>query len=196
MYKVTGILLLLVILSCAFKTGSKRAKEIDGIIYLDDSDSEAVKTKAQPEPPSSDRESQAQKPAEDPKNVSNLKEIDGIIYLEENQVDEVPVESRLPDQKLETGSASFYSLKFRGRRTASGEVYDPNQLTAAHRTLKFGTKVKITNLSNNQSVIVRINDRGPHVKSRIIDVSYSAAQKLGMIDKGIVQVAVEVVKNP
>ena len=94
----------------------------------------------------------------------------------------------------QTGLASYYSDKFHGRRTASGEIFDKNKLTAAHRELPFGTLVKVTNLRNNKSVIVRINDRGPWKSTRIIDLSYAAAKKIDMIAAGEVPVKIEVVK--
>src|SRR5690349_4254507 len=78
----------------------------------------------------------------------------------------------------ETGVASYYGTKYHGRPTASGEVFNMNDLTAAHPTLKFGTKVKVTHLANNLSVTVRINDRGPFVKGRVIDLSQAAAEQL------------------
>src|SRR5688500_2730559 len=77
------------------------------------------------------------------------------------------------------GGASFYGASFEGRRTASGERFDPDELTAAHPTLPFGTRVRVTNLGNDKTVVVRINDRGPYRRGRIIDVSYRAARKLG-----------------
>lgn len=83
-----------------------------------------------------------------------------------------------------TGMASFYGRKFDGRRTASGETFDMGELTAAHRTLPFGSKVRVTNADNGQSVIVRINDRGPFHGGRLIDVSRAAAQRLGIIARG------------
>lgn len=95
---------------------------------------------------------------------------------------------------VQTGIASYYSDEFVGRKTASGEVYDKWALTCAHRTLPFGTKVKITNLKNGKTVIVRVNDRGPWVKGRIIDLSYAAAQRIGMIASGLVKVKVEALK--
>lgn len=94
-------------------------------------------------------------------------------------------------QTTETGQASFYSDKFEGQKTASGELYRASKMTAAHRTLPFGTRVKVTNSSNNRSVIVTINDRGPFVKGRIIDLSKAAAKKLGFIDQGVTRVKVE-----
>jgi len=99
-------------------------------------------------------------------------------------------------QISEIGQASFYADKFDGRTTASGEVFKQNKMTAAHRTLPFGTVVKVTNLDNNQSVTVTINDRGPFVDKRIIDLSRAAAEKLKFIDKGTTNVKVEVVSLP
>ena len=93
----------------------------------------------------------------------------------------------------EEGAASYYADSLQGNSTASGEPYDRNAMTAAHRTLAFGTKVRVTNLDNGKSVVVRINDRGPHVKSRIIDLSGAAAEKLGMLDAGEVTVRIEIV---
>jgi rare lipoprotein A len=95
--------------------------------------------------------------------------------------------------QVQTGKASFYADKFEGSPTASGEKYKHNKLTAAHKTLPFGTKVKVTNLGNNQSVEVTINDRGPYVENRVIDLSKSAAEKLGFINQGIADVRVEVI---
>jgi rare lipoprotein A len=90
-----------------------------------------------------------------------------------------------------TGLATWYGPKFHGKRTASGERFDMHELTAAHRSLPFGTNVKVTNLDNGKSVTVRINDRGPSGRGKIIDLSYEAAKKIGMADKGIVKVRVE-----
>ena len=86
--------------------------------------------------------------------------------------------------RLGSGSASYYAAKFQGRRTASGEAFDNSALTAAHRTLPFGSKVRVTNPATGNSVVVRINDRGPFHKSRLIDVSRAAAQRLGLIANG------------
>lgn len=82
------------------------------------------------------------------------------------------------------GTASYYGPGFHGKKTANGETFNMHQLTAAHRTLPFGTKVKVINVSNNKSVIVRINDRGPFIRGRIIDLSYEAAKRLGFLKKG------------
>lgn len=94
--------------------------------------------------------------------------------------------------QVQTGKASFYADKFEGHPTASGEKYKHSKLTAAHKTLPFGTRVKVTNLANSQSVEVVINDRGPYVDGRIIDLSKSAAEKLGFINQGIAEVQLEV----
>lgn len=98
-------------------------------------------------------------------------------------------------QVSETGMASFYSDKFEGKITASGEPYKASKMTAAHRTIAFGTQVKVTNLSNKKTVTVTINDRGPFVKDRIIDLSKAAAEKLDYIDQGVTRVKIEVLKK-
>lgn len=92
----------------------------------------------------------------------------------------------------EEGSASYYADSLSGNPTASGEPYDTDALTAAHRTLAFDTLVKVTNLDNGKTVVVRINDRGPHTKNRIIDVSGAAAKQLDLIDSGTAKVRLEV----
>jgi rare lipoprotein A len=89
------------------------------------------------------------------------------------------------------GIASFYT---EGSQTASGEKFDGHKMTAAHPTLPFGTRVRITNVTNGRSVTVRINDRGPFVAGRVVDVSYSAAESLGMTERGIAKVKLEVVQ--
>ena len=93
----------------------------------------------------------------------------------------------------QTGLASYYSHSHQGRRTASGEVFDVDAMTAAHRSLPFGTRVRVTNLSNGRQAVVRINDRGPFRKDRIIDVSRAAAKALGMLGRGVTRVRLEVV---
>ena len=92
----------------------------------------------------------------------------------------------------EEGVASYYADALDGNPTASGEPYDKDGLTAAHRALPFGTRVRVTNLDNGKSVVVRINDRGPHAKQRIIDVSGAAARELGLLDSGTAKVRIEV----
>ena len=93
---------------------------------------------------------------------------------------------------VEEGIASYYADSLDGNPTASGEPYDRDALTAAHRTISFGTEVLVTNLDNQKSVAVRINDRGPHSKGRIIDVSGAAARALGMLDSGTATVRIEI----
>ena len=97
--------------------------------------------------------------------------------------------------RSEIGSASYYAHRFHGRRTASGERYDEGALTAAHRTLPFGTRVQVTNLENDRSVVVRINDRGPHRRGRVLDVSRRVARELGFLGEGIANVRLEVLEE-
>lgn len=92
------------------------------------------------------------------------------------------------------GFASYYGNEFNGRKTASGEIFDNNKMTAAHQTLPFGTLVRVTNLKNKLSVIVVINDRGPFVDGRIIDLSYAAARQIDMVKDGIVEVEIEILE--
>ena len=92
------------------------------------------------------------------------------------------------------GLASWYGGKFQGRRTASGEIFDTAQFTAAHKTLAFGTIVKVTNLENGQSTVVRINDRGPFIPGRIIDLSRAAAAAIGLAGQGVARVRIEVLE--
>ena len=99
-------------------------------------------------------------------------------------------------QITEVGVASFYADKFDGKTTASGETFSQKKLTAAHRTLPFGTVVRVTNLDNNISVDVTVNDRGPFVDKRIIDLSKAAAEKLKFVSKGTASVKVEVISLP
>ena len=121
---------------------------------------------------------------------------------EVNQVD-APTAAELPKPKLRvvpdvvkviTGEASWYGPGFYGNRTANGEVYQPGTMTAAHRTLPFGTKVRVTNLWNGRSAVIRINDRGPFVYHRVIDLGHGAASDLGLTASGIAQVKLEVLR--
>jgi rare lipoprotein A len=102
----------------------------------------------------------------------------------------------IPTKKYQVGKASWYGRVFQHHRTASGEPYDMNDLTAAHRTLPLGSWVKVTNLKNARWVMVRINDRGPVKKSRIIDLSYGAAKMLGMRSSGVSSVRLDIVDTP
>jgi len=98
-------------------------------------------------------------------------------------------------EDVQTGLASWYGPKFHGKTTSNQETFDMYDMTAAHRTLPFGTYVMVTNLDNDKSVSVRINDRGPFIKGRIIDVSYAAARMLDMIESGVVPVRIEVLPD-
>ncbi len=91
-----------------------------------------------------------------------------------------------------TGVASYYGDEFRGKVTASGERFDPDKLTAAHRAYPLGTRVRVTNLENGKSVVVRINDRGPYKAGRIIDLSVRAAREIGLVMDGVTRVAIQV----
>ena len=102
-----------------------------------------------------------------------------------------PLTSMINAQGVQTGKASFYAKKFSGRKTASGERLHHDSLTCAHRTYPFGTQLKVTNPANGKTVIVRVTDRGPYVRGRIIDLSVRAARELGIIAQGIATVVVE-----
>jgi rare lipoprotein A len=105
-----------------------------------------------------------------------------------------PVPARLGTE--ETGTASWYGSPHHGRPTASGEVYDMRDLTAAHRTLPLGTRLMVTNLDNGEAVEVRVNDRGPFVQGRILDLSYGAARIIGAIGPGVIPVRLRVIALP
>lgn len=95
-------------------------------------------------------------------------------------------------KKVQVGNGSWYGKKFQGKSTANGEKYNMYAYTAAHKTLPFNTMVEVTNLKNNRKIIVRINDRGPYAKGRIIDLSYLAAKKLGYINRGVAKLSIKV----
>ena len=97
--------------------------------------------------------------------------------------------------KTQVGMASWYGDKEHKNRTASGEIFDKNAYTAAHRTLPFGTMARVTNLNNGEDVVVKINDRGPFVRGRIIDLSYAAAQEIGLVRSGVSKVKVDVLSS-
>jgi len=96
--------------------------------------------------------------------------------------------------KVQYGISSYYGEDFHGKTTANGEVFDMYGLTAAHKTLPLNTIIRVTNLENNKSLILRINDRGPYVKGRILDCSYGAALKLGFVGQGTARVKIEVIE--
>jgi len=112
-----------------------------------------------------------------------------------DMLDKGIVKAKLKVVDKEVGTASWYGKPFHGRRTANCEIYDMDKLTAAHKTLPFNTKVRVTNLRNNKSVIVRINDRGPFIKGRIIDLSREAARRLDMLESGVEKVAMEILPH-
>ena len=93
------------------------------------------------------------------------------------------------------GAASFYADKFEGRKTANGEIYIHDKFTCAHKTLPFGTVLKVTNLANNKSVIVTVNDRGPYTGTRVIDLSKSAAQEIKMVNQGVAKVSIQILRG-
>ncbi len=108
--------------------------------------------------------------------------------------------SRISSNKKQSGDvivgySSYYGKKFHGRKTANGEVFDMYGKTAAHRNLAFGTRLKVTNLENGKSVIVKVNDRGPFVAGRILDLSFGAAKEIGMIGSGVAKVNIKILKS-
>lgn len=105
------------------------------------------------------------------------------------------LEDREVDANRRVGLASWYGGKFHGRRTASGERYDKHQMTCASRHLPFGTLLEVTNLANGRTAVVRVNDRGPFSKNRVLDFSYAVAQKLGFVGTGVTQVAFTVLSS-
>lgn len=102
----------------------------------------------------------------------------------------------MPGEYVEEGVASWYGVPFHGRRTSNGEIYDMHEMTAAHRTLPFGAMVRVTNLRNGKQTEVRINDRGPFVANRVIDLSEAAAQAIEMLGPGTAPVRLEVLAGP
>lgn len=118
---------------------------------------------------------------------------DVVATLDENvRIDPVAAEEKVY-KAIGQGIASYYGIELAGNRTASGERFNPNGLTAAHRTLPLGTRLRVTNVANGRSVIVRVNDRGPFVGKRLIDVSLGAAREIQMIRSGTAQVRLEIV---
>ncbi len=95
------------------------------------------------------------------------------------------------DWTSDVGEASYYHDRFQGRPTASGELYQSTELTAAHRTLAFGTLIRVTRLDTDQSVVVRVNDRGPHKEGRVVDLSRRAAEEIGLVRSGVAEVRIE-----
>ena len=104
------------------------------------------------------------------------------------------VDGTLQPGQVLTGFASYYGDKFAGRQTANGEIFNPSHMTAAHKSLPFGTKLKVTLIATGKSVIVRINDRGPFIKNRFLDLSEGAAERIGLIQSGVGYVEAEVLE--
>lgn len=158
-----------------------------------DSQASAMQTSS----PQKDQNSKASTP---PKPPSNNPRLDSAPTTETPQTTETPPSSEQKDVKPrptsfeQTGIASWYGGKFHGRKTASGERFDKNAMTAAHRTLRFGTWVEVENIRNGKTVQVRINDRGPFTKGRVIDLSQAAGQKVGI--SGTAQVRLRQIPAP
>lgn len=108
----------------------------------------------------------------------------------------VDTQARVSEGHTQVGKASYYHDKFQGRKTASGARFNQSKLTAAHKTLPMGTQVRVTDSRTGKSVVVRINDRGPFVKGRVIDLSRAAAKQIGLVKKGVSKVKVEVLSVP
>ena len=114
---------------------------------------------------------------------------------QEVQIVEESIAEIVPETEIDGGVASYYGNELAGNRTASGERFDPGQLTAAHRTLPFGSMVRVTNMATGDSVVVRINDRGPFAHGRVIDVSHAAAREIGMHRSGTARVKLALLTN-
>ena len=137
----------------------------------------------QDESETSTTRAQAVTPKAEPlsKTGNNPYVVDGILYAPATEL----------NNYSQTGRASWYGKKFHGKKTSSGEVYDMYQFSAAHKTLPIPSYIEVTNLANNKSLIVRVNDRGPFVGPRILDLSYAAAKELGFVSQGTTQVKIE-----
>ena len=123
---------------------------------------------------------------------------EAVAALPESAEISMPAKLEAVEQAFETigrGTASYYGRELHGNRTASGERFNAYGFTAAHRTLPLGTKLRVTNLANGRSVIVRVNDRGPFVRNRLLDVSLGAAREINMVGSGHAQVKLEVVRT-
>lgn len=129
-----------------------------------------------------------------PKSGSSSPNIPVKSIRPENKAEKAKLSKASKSGKIQVGTASWYGKQFHGRQTASGDTYDMFQFTAAHRTLPLGTLVKVTNLRNGKWVIVKVNDRGPYVGHRVMDVSYGAAQMMGFRQRGIEKVKLEVIE--
>jgi rare lipoprotein A len=115
-------------------------------------------------------------------------------YVNSEGMSRKQIESIKNHPRVQVGIASYYGSKFHKKRTANGEIFNMYKVSAAHKTLPLGTKVRVINLKNRRSLTMTINDRGPYVKGRIIDLSYKAAQKLGFVNQGTTKVRIEVLR--
>jgi rare lipoprotein A len=115
-------------------------------------------------------------------------------YVNSNGMSRKQIEAIKNHPRVQVGIASYYGSKFHKKRTANGEIFNMYKISAAHKTLPLGTKVRVINLKNGKSLTMKINDRGPFAKGRIIDLSYKAAQKLGFVNQGTTKVRIEVIR--
>tara|TARA_B100000809_G_C15099532_1_gene516355 strand:- start:73 stop:519 length:447 start_codon:yes stop_codon:yes gene_type:complete len=115
-------------------------------------------------------------------------------YVNSKGMSRKQIEAIKNHPKVQVGIASYYGSKFHKKRTANGEIFNMYKVSAAHKTLPLGTKVRVINLKNRKSLTMTINDRGPYTKGRIIDLSYKAAQKLGFVNEGTTKVRIEVLR--
>jgi rare lipoprotein A len=120
----------------------------------------------------------------------------GVVFVEPAPAAPRATPPRNVADSTQRGKASWYGRAFHGRRTATGEIYDMNRLTAAHPRLPLGSRVRVTNLKNGRSVTVRVNDRGPVVPGRVIDLSYEAARKLDAVSDGTIPVVLHLLATP
>lgn len=141
-----------------------------------------------------------QKPAEKPKPKSDEPQKDESKSSEKKEDESITVSGlpidpkRIKSKPYQIGYSSYYAHKFHGRLTANGEIFDMNGLSAAHRELPLGTIIRVTHLGNGKSVTLKVNDRGPFIEGRILDLSLGAARKLEMIEAGLAKVMIEIVK--
>ena len=115
-------------------------------------------------------------------------------YVKSDGMSRKEIEAIKNHPRVQIGVASYYGSKFHKKRTANGEIFNMYKVSAAHKTLPLGTKVRVINLKNGRSLTMTINDRGPYTKGRVIDLSYKAAQKLGFVNQGTTKVRIEVLR--
>ncbi|HJO21400.1 MAG TPA: septal ring lytic transglycosylase RlpA family protein [Candidatus Marinimicrobia bacterium] len=115
-------------------------------------------------------------------------------YINSEGMTRKQIEAIKDHPQVQIGIASYYGSKFHKKRTANGEIFNMYKVSAAHKTYPLGTKVKVTNMKNGQSIKLTINDRGPYVKGRIIDLSYKAARKIGFVNQGTTKVRIDVIR--